>query len=207
VTEPTDGGGERRSPPLEEQVSVPSEDSADDMQGAALLADSERSSESADELLARLQDAEREREKHLDDLRRVAADFDNYRKRVAREQTQIFARSAERVVAKLLPVLDDLERALDAAEHHEEAKVLEGVRMTKDALAAALASEGVEEIAADGPFDPHVHEALMTEPAEGVEPGHVAHVVQRGYRIGDVVLRPARVVVAAEEVETPRGGA
>ena len=64
-------------------------------------------------------------------------------------------------------MLDDLERALDAAEHHEEAKVLEGVRMTKDALAAVLASEGVEEIPADGPFDPHVHEALMTQPADG----------------------------------------
>jgi molecular chaperone GrpE len=150
----------------------------------------------ADELLARLQDAERQREEVLDDLRRVAADFDNYRKRVAREQTQILARSGERVVAKLLPVLDDLERALDAAEHHEEAKVLEGVRMTKDALAAVLASEGVEEIPAEGPFDPHVHEALMTQPADGVEPGHVVQVVTRGYRIGDVVLRPARVVVA-----------
>ncbi len=152
----------------------------------------------AQELLARLQDAERQREKLLDDLRRVAADFDNYRKRVAREQMQILARSGERVVAKLLPVLDDLERALDAAEHHEEAKVLDGVRMTRDALAGVLASEGVEEISADGPFDPHVHEALMTQPAEGVEPGHVAQVVQRGYRIGDVVLRPARVVVAEE---------
>lgn len=148
------------------------------------------------ELLARLQDAEREREKVLDDLRRVAADFDNYRKRVAREQTQMFARAGERVVAKLLPVLDDLERALDAAEQHEEAKVLEGVRMTKDALAAVLASEGVEEIPTDGAFDPHVHEALMTQPAEGAEPGHVVQVVTRGYRIGDAVLRPARVVVA-----------
>jgi molecular chaperone GrpE len=148
------------------------------------------------ELLARLQDAERKREEVLDDLRRVAADFDNYRKRVAREQTQLFARAGERVVAKLLPVLDDLERALDAAEHHEEAKVLEGVRMTKDALAGVLASEGVEEIDADGPFDPHVHEALLTQPAEGVESGHVVQVVQRGYRLGDVVLRPARVVVA-----------
>jgi molecular chaperone GrpE len=152
----------------------------------------------ADELLARLQDAERERDKLLDDLRRTAADFDNYRKRVAREQLHVLARSGERVVAKLLPVLDDLERALDAAEHHEEAKVLEGVRMTKDALAAVLASEGVEEIAADGRFDPHVHEALMTQPAEGVEPGHVVQVVQRGYRIGDVVVRPARVIVAEE---------
>jgi molecular chaperone GrpE len=189
VSDELHGDGELRSPSLEEPASEADE-------GAALLADAERSSASADELLARLQDAEREREQVLDDLRRVAADFDNYRKRVAREQTQIFARSGERVVAKLLPVLDDLERALDAAEHHEEAKVLEGVRMTKDALAAVLASEGVEEIPADGPFDPHVHEALMTQPAEGVEPGHVAQVVTRGYRIGDVVLRPARVVVA-----------
>ena len=152
----------------------------------------------AEDLLARLQDAERQREEVLDDLRRVAADFDNYRKRVAREQAQMLARSGERVVAKLLPVLDDLERALDAAEHHEEAKVLEGVRMTKDALAAVLASEGVEEIPAEGPFDPHVHEALMTQPADGVEPGHVVQVVTRGYRIGDAVLRPARVVVAEE---------
>ena len=114
----------------------------------------------AEELLARVQDAERERDKNLDDLRRVAADFDNYRKRVVREQAQLYARAGERVVAKLLPVLDDLERALDAAEHHEEAKVLEGVRMTKDALAGLLAAEGVEEIATDGLFDPHVHEAL-----------------------------------------------
>jgi len=181
-------GGELRSPPLDEQ---PHED--------ARLGDAERSSVAPDdELLARVQDAERERDRHLDDLRRVAADFDNYRKRVAREQTQLFARSGERVVAKLLPVLDDLERALDAAEHHEEAKVLEGVRMTKDALAGVLASEGVEEIEAVGPFDPHIHEALMTQAAEGVEPGHVVQVVQRGYRIGDAVLRPARVVVAED---------
>jgi molecular chaperone GrpE len=73
--------------------------------------------------------------------------------------------------------------------------------MTKDALAAVLASEGVEEIPADGPFDPHVHEALMATPVEGVEPGDVVQVVQRGYRIGDAVLRPARVVVAEERGE------
>ena len=194
MTEQHDGGGELRSPPLDEQQS-----------GGP--GDSERGSESPadrldpEDLLARLQDAERDHEKAMDDLRRVAADFDNYRKRVAREQTQILARSGERVVAKLLPVLDDLERALDAAEHHEEVEVLEGVRMTKDALAAVLTSEGVEEIPADGPFDPHVHEALMTQPTEGVEPGHVAHVIQRGYRIGDAVLRPARVVVAEERGE------
>ena len=165
------------------------------------VADGELGSPSADDLLARLQDAERERDEVLDNLRRVAADFDNYRKRVAREQSQLYARAGERVVARLLPVLDDLVRALEAAEHHEEAKVLEGVRMTKDALAGVLASEGVEEIPADGPFDPHVHEALMATPVEGVEPGDVVQVVQRGYRIGDAVLRPARVVVAEERGE------
>ena len=177
---PQDGDGELGSP------------SPDD---AAVTA--EPAEPAAEELLARLQDAEREHEKVMDDLRRVAADFDNYRKRVAREQAQLYARAGERLAAKLLPVLDDLERALDAAEHHEEAKVLEGVRMTKDALAGVLGSEGVEEIEADGsPFDPHVHEALLAQPVEGVEPGHVIQVIQRGYRMGDVVLRPARVVVS-----------
>jgi len=160
------------------------------------VTDGEPGSPSVEELLARVQDAERERDEVLDNLRRVAADFDNYRKRVAREQSQVYARAGERVVAKLLPVLDDLVRALDAAEHHEEAKVLEGVHMTKDALAGVLASEGVEEISTDGVFDPHVHEALMTQPAEGVEAGHIVQVIQRGYRLGDVVLRPARVIVA-----------
>ena len=190
-----EGDGEQSTPSLEELSAEMSSDTGDDEPRSS---SPDEPSATADELLARLQDAERRREEVLDDLRRVAADFDNYRKRVAREQSQMLVRSGERVVAKLLPVLDDLERALDAAEHHEEAKVLEGVRMTKDALAAVLASEGVEEIPAEGPFDPHVHEALMTQPADGVEPGHVVQVVTRGYRIGDAVLRPARVVVAEE---------
>ena len=149
-----------------------------------------------EELLARAQDAEAKRDEYLDDLRRLAADFDNYRKRAARDQLAFVARAGERLVVKLLPVLDDLGRALEAVEQHEEAKVLDGVRMTRDALAAVLVSEGVEEIEVSGTFDPHLHEALMTQPAEGVESGVVLQVVQRGYRIGDSVLRPARVVVA-----------
>ncbi len=149
-----------------------------------------------EELLARLQDAEAKRDEYLDDLRRLAADFDNYRKRSARDQQAFVARAGERVVVKLLPVLDDLERALEAVEQHEEAKVLDGVRMTKDALAGVLLSEGVEEIAVEGAFDPHFHEALMSQPAEGVASGTVVQVVQRGYKIGDAVLRPALVVIA-----------
>ncbi|MGL6279252.1 MAG: nucleotide exchange factor GrpE [Gaiella sp.] len=150
-----------------------------------------------DELLARLQDAEARYQEALGDLRRVAADFDNYRKRTVREHERIVTLAGERIVAKLLPVLDDLGRALEAAEHHEEAKVLEGVHMTRDALVALLASEGVEEIPTDGAFDPHVHEALATTAGgEDVEPGTVLQVVQRGYRLGATVVRPARVVVA-----------
>ncbi len=139
---------------------------------------------------------EAERDEYLADLQRLAADFDNYRKRALRDQQAFAARAAERLVAKLLPVLDDLERALDAAEQHEEAKVIEGVEMTRSALAAALASEGLEEIPAAGAFDPHVHEALLSQPGEGVETGSILQVVQRGYRLGDAVLRPARVIVA-----------
>jgi molecular chaperone GrpE len=140
--------------------------------------------------------AEAQRDEYLADLQRLAADFDNYRKRALRDQQAFAARAAERLVAKLLPVLDDLARAIDAAEQHEEAKVIEGVEMTKSALAAALASEGLEEIPTDGPFDPHVHEALLAQPVEGAESGAIVQVVQRGYRLGDAVLRPARVIVA-----------
>ena len=152
--------------------------------------------ESPDTPEAALAAAEAQRDEYLADLQRLAADFDNYRKRALRDQQAFAVRATERLLGKLLPVLDDLERALDAAEHHEEAKVIEGVEMTRSALANALTSEGVEEIVAEGIFDPHVHEALLAQPAEGVEPGSIIQVVQRGYRLGDAVLRPARVIVA-----------
>ena len=151
---------------------------------------------SSDDLEVRLAAAEAKRDEYLADLQRLAADFDNYRKRVLRDQEQLVARAHERLVKELLPVLDDLERALDAAEVHDEATVVEGVRLVQRALAAALAREGLEEITADGAFDPHVHEALLSQPAKGAEPGTVLQVVQKGYRLGDRVLRPARVVVA-----------
>jgi molecular chaperone GrpE len=99
-------------------------------------------------------------------------------------------------VKELLPVLDDLERALEAAAEHEEAKLEEGVRLVHRALADVLAREGLAEIETDGAFDPHVHEALLSQPAEGAEAGSVLQVLQKGYRLGDRVLRPARVVVA-----------
>ena len=93
-------------------------------------------------------------------------------------------------------MLDDLERALDAAEQHEEAKLEEGVRLVHKSLVEALRRQGLELIETDGAFDPHVHEALLAQPAGEAEPGSVLQVLQKGYRLGDRVLRPARVVVA-----------
>jgi molecular chaperone GrpE len=93
-------------------------------------------------------------------------------------------------------VLDDLGRALEAAEQHEGARLEEGVRLVHRSLADLLQKEGLAEIATDGKFDPHVHEALLSQPSDAEE-GSVIEVVQKGYTLGDKVLRPARVVVAA----------
>ena len=144
----------------------------------------------------RLAEAEAKQEEYLADLQRVAAEFDNYRKRAARDQEALVARAHERLVAALLPVLDDLERALEAAADHEEAKLEEGVALVHRELTALLRKEGLVEVETDGRFDPHVHEALLSQPAEGADEGAVIQVLQKGYRLGDRVLRPARVIVA-----------
>jgi molecular chaperone GrpE len=144
----------------------------------------------------RLVEAEAKRDEYLADLQRLAAEFDNYRKRAARDQEALVARAHERLVQGLLPVLDDLERALEAAAEHEEAKLEEGVSLVHRELTELLRKEGLVEVETDGMFDPHVHEALLSQPAEGAEEGIVIQVLQKGYRLGDHVLRPARVIVA-----------
>ena len=135
-----------------------------------------------------------------DRLLRTAADFDNYKKRAARERQEYVTHANERLVKELLPILDDLERALAAVGEHEEATVEEGVRLVHRSLASLLERNGVREIETDGKFDPHVHEALLSQPSDAEE-GSVIDVVQKGYTLGDRVVRPARVVVAA-----PLGG-
>ena len=157
------------------------------------------------DLEERLAALEGERDEYLNDLKRLAADFENYRKRAARDQESLVARAHERLVKELLPVLDDLERALAAAEEHEEAKLEEGVRLVHRELAAALAREGLAEIETNGRYDPHVHEALLSQPSSEQEEGSVIEVVQKGYMLGDRVVRPARVVVAAAPQEDDGG--
>ena len=157
----------------------------------------EQTAEAAEESLEeRLAAAEAKAEEHLNDLKRLAAEFDNYRKRSARDQENFASRANERLVTELLPVLDDLERALEAADQHEEAQVIEGVRLVHRSLEGSLQREGLEEIPTEGRFDPHVHEALLSQPSDEEE-GSVIQVLQKGYRLGDRVVRPARVVVAA----------
>ena len=137
----------------------------------------------------------KERDDYLDALQRLKAEFDNYRKRVARDQQELAARAHERLVKELVPVLDDLERALDYASKHEEAKLEEGVALVHRSLADLLAREGLVEVEANGKFDPHTQEALLSQPSDQEE-GAVIQVVQKGYKLGDRVLRPARVVIS-----------
>ena len=136
-----------------------------------------------------------ERDELVDRLQRLQAEFENYRKRAARDQQALVARAHERLVKELLPVLDDLGRALEAAEQHEEPTLEDGVRLVHRQLMDILAREGLTEIETDGVFDPHVHEALLAQPSES-EAGTVLEVLQKGYRLGDHVLRPARVTIA-----------
>jgi len=160
-----------------------------------------RSEEEIEEEIVEEQVAEETPPPADDSYLRLAADFDNYRKRVAREHAQLAARANERLVNELLPVLDDLERALEAAARHDhagagKATLEEGVQLVHRSLASLLERHGVTEIATEGAFDPHVHEALLAQPAEGADEGSVLQVLQKGYRLGDKVLRPARVIVA-----------
>jgi molecular chaperone GrpE len=138
---------------------------------------------------------EKERDEHLDDLKRLAAEFDNYRKRMARDQQSLAARAHERLVKELLPALDDLERTLAAAVSEDGGALLEGVKLVHRELKEALEKEGLAEIETNGRFDPHVHEALLSQPSDKEE-GAIVDVLQKGYRLGDRVLRPARVVVS-----------
>jgi molecular chaperone GrpE len=158
--------------------------------------------EQADEV-GELEALRNENEELIDTLQRLQADFDNYRKRAARDQEALVARAGERIVKELLPVLDDLERALEAVESHEEAKLEDGVKLVHRQLEQLLEREGLASVETDGKFDPHVHEALLTQPS-AAEEGSVIEVLQKGYRLGDRVLRPARVVVAGPK-EEPSG--
>ena len=131
---------------------------------------------------------------------RTQADFENYRKRTARDVKAAEARGMSRLARELLPALDNLERALAAVEapgEDEEHHLTEGLRLVQNEMAAALARTGIKGYAVKGEtFDPVHHEAVAQHPVEGCEPGTIVEVLQAGYKLNDAVLRPARVIVA-----------
>ena len=155
----------------------------------------------------RLQELERkaaERDEYLDLLQRVRADYANYQKRVQKEREAERLYASTPLVADLLNVVDNFERAIEAAKAEEASPgLLEGIRMIHHQLLDTLARHGVRPIEAQGlPFDPDVHEAVMKEQTGEVVPGTVVRVLQKGYKLHDRVVRPSKVVVA-EAPEQP----
>jgi molecular chaperone GrpE len=149
-----------------------------------------------DELLARAGKAD----EYLALAQRTQADFENFRKRMTREVAAAEARGVGRLAKELLPALDNLGRALAAAEAEGEADghLGTGVKLVQDELLAVLKRVGIEPFSPRGErFDPNEHEAMAQQPVEGAESGTVVEVYQQGFRQGESVLRPARVVVAA----------
>lgn len=133
--------------------------------------------------------------KFLELAKRTQADFENYRKRMARENAAAGERGAAKLAKELLPALDHLEIALKAAEGHPE--VIKGFALVRDELLAALSKSGIQAFSPAGEaFDPNEHEAMAQQPSEEAESGTVLEVYQQGYRINGQILRPARVVVA-----------
>jgi molecular chaperone GrpE len=147
-----------------------------------------------DELAA----AKRERDEYLELARRTKADFENYRKRVAKETSEALARGKADLARQLLPALDNLERALAAADDDSSGEALvKGVAMVRDELHGRLEAAGVEAFDPTGErFDPQFHEALSTKPGDGTESGIVVETVAKGYRLNGQVLRAAQVVVS-----------
>ena len=137
-----------------------------------------------------------ERDEYLLALQRTQADFENYRKRVARDAAAAQERGVAKLAKELLPAFDNLDRALDAAAQDDP--LLDGVRLVRAELSSGLARIGIESFGAAGDiFDPVEHEAVAQQPVEGAVSGSVVEVYQPGYRLGASIIRPARVLVAA----------
>jgi molecular chaperone GrpE len=135
---------------------------------------------------------------YLDGWQRARADFSNYKKRVEREQSQIYQNAAGSILKRYLGIVDDLERALkNRPQDGDGAAWAEGIELIYRKLLSILESEGIQPMEAEGqPFDPNLHEAIMSEESDEHESGQIIEVLQQGYTLGDKVLRPAMVRVA-----------
>jgi molecular chaperone GrpE len=165
---------------------------------AAEVSSEEQVEQDFDALLA---EAERQRDEYLDLAKRTKADFENFRKRMTAEVQASATRGKGELLREVVPVLDDLERAIQAAgldpEGDSDEGLAHGVLLVFRSLRDSLSRNGVEAVDPKGEkFDPMAHEALSMRPVDGVESGTVVEVLQKGYRLGDQLVRPARVVVS-----------
>lgn len=193
TTPPPGGGGPASSPPAgdasEEQLAAGPQPPA----GDASESEAQAVEEDFEKLLA---DAHQEKEEYLELARRTKADFENFRKRAASDVQAAQARGKVAVAREVIDAVDNLERALEAAE--DGAALRQGVEMVLSGLRETLTRNGIEVVDPKGEkFDPNLHEALSTMPVEGAESGTVVEVMQKGYRLEDQLVRPARVVVSA----------
>ena len=193
TAEAEEADGEDAVDAAEEDPALPERADEEDEVEAVKLAEVEEVAIAAD-----LDRARTEAEGYLDDLRRLQADFDNYRKRTLREQTARAASASQALVTRLLPVLDNFELAVSAAEQSRDFdRMLKGVEMVFGELREVLEGEGLVKIEAEGkPFDPERHEAVIAVEQEDTEPGMVVDTVRTGYELRGKVLRPAMVKVA-----------
>jgi molecular chaperone GrpE len=189
-----DDAADLADPPV---ATAPEEGSTDEGAGEESAPSAEKQpepeeAEPEDELTV----ARREREEYLNLAKRAQADFENYRKRAAKDIAAASGRARNGLIRELLPVVDNLGRALGSAPADDP--MAEGVRLVLMDLQGVLSRAGIEPIEPKGEqFDPNVHEALTTRAEDGVDAGVVLDVVEKGYRSADQVIRPARVIVAA----------
>ena len=149
----------------------------------------------------------RERDEYLDALQRLQAEFTNFRKRVLRDAEQQSKRASSEVIEELLPVLDNFERAMKAAAEHDEKLLTSGVEIVYGQLREILTRRGLCEIKAEGAaFDPTRHEAVLCQPSEEHGEGTVMQVLEKGYRLDDKVVRPAKVIVSTAPDERSKSG-
>ncbi len=200
VSEPVELGGSEDSgvgPPEEAIGDAVVAEEADEVVGVGGPPSEESLEITQDEISALAEELEltrRERDEYLDDMRRMKAELENSRKRQEKERARLAQLASERLVRELLPVLDNLERALEA-----EGDLREGVRATHEQLIAVLGREGLTPVFSDGePFDPAVHEAVMSQPSEEHEEDTIIQTFERGYSLNGRPIRPAKVVVAKQ---------
>jgi molecular chaperone GrpE len=185
------------NPVVPEPQPAPADSDPETLDATAEATPEDAIEEDLEEITARAKKAD----EYLALAQRTKADFENYRKRAARETAAAQERGVARLAKELLPAVDNLDRALEAAQHDGDngaSTLVSGIKLVHADVLAALSRAGIERFEPTGEqFDPQRHEAIAQQPVEGAQSGTIVEVYQRGYRLGDFVIRPARVVVAA----------